>query len=175
MALLYLISSYQCGKLLQMSKKKVRSLLNKRLIDFVRDDENIYRISLQSVLNYASRYNLSYDAHYMASLQAKISPWYEDPRELQSVVKVEHVGRPMKKDPEVNCNLKSFGFSNRAMNVFKEHDIQTIEQLTELTAADLMRFHNFGRKTLKETREILSEHHMSLKKHNPQTTTENQD
>ena len=174
MALLYLISSYQCGKLLQMSKRKVRSLLNKRLIDFVRDDENIYRISLQSVLNYASRYDLPYDAQYLANLQARLRPWYEGPRELQPIIMITPVGRPLKEKPIVNCDFKSFGFPNRAINAFRENGILTIEQLTKHTASDLMRFHYFGRRTLKQTQTILAEHNLSLKKCSPQNSTDEQ-
>ena len=174
MAALYLISTYQCGKLLQESKDSVKRFLSKKLIDYVRDDENIYRISLASVLEFAAKNNHPYDAQYLATLRTKISPWYEIPGVKPPQVKTPTTGRPVKNPGGVNYVFKSFGFSKRAMNVFKENGIQTIDQLTSYTAADLMRLHNFGRKTLKETKAILSEHKLSLKKYNPQENSRNQ-
>lgn len=62
------ISSYQCARLLQRTKKYVRWLLDSREIDYFRDAEQIFRIRLDSVLEYANRTHHPIDMHYYAQL-----------------------------------------------------------------------------------------------------------
>ena len=163
MAALYLISTYQCAKLLQESKDNVKQFLQKKLIDYVRDDDNIYRISLSSVMEFVTLFKHPYDAEYLDMLRNRLCPWYEVPALKKPAGKSSKAGRPKKEPSEENLEFKSLGFPKRAMTIFEKKGIKTIEQLTSKTASDLMHYHNFGRKTLKEIREILAKNNLSLK------------
>ena len=63
-----IISTYQCARLLQTTKEHVRKLLDSGKIDYFRDDEQVFRIRLDSVLEYASRSQISLDEEYYANL-----------------------------------------------------------------------------------------------------------
>lgn len=62
------ISSYQCARLLLLAKEDVRRLLDSGVIDYYRDAEQVYRIRLDSVLEYATRSQLPIDRDYCAHL-----------------------------------------------------------------------------------------------------------
>lgn len=63
-----LISSYQCARLLQTTKEHVRKLLDSGEIDYFRDEEQVFRIRLESVLECASRLSITIDNEYYANL-----------------------------------------------------------------------------------------------------------
>ena len=63
-----LISTYQCARLLKLTKDDVRILLDSGKIDYFRDDEQVFRIRLDSALDYASRSKCSIDEEYYAAL-----------------------------------------------------------------------------------------------------------
>lgn len=162
MADLYLISTFQCGKLLRKSKPYVKTLLNKRLIDYVRDEEQIYRISLSSVMEFVTKKNRPYDAEYLAFLKSKINPWREVVIDKQPAPKSVQI-TDFKRATKTANSIISLGLPNRAVHSLINNGIFTVDQLTSCTASDLMKFHYFGRKTLKETRAVLAEHSLSLR------------
>ena len=68
-----LISSYQCARLLQTTKEHVRKLLDSGKIDYFRDDEWVFRIRLDSVLEYATRSKCAIDEEYYVNLTRRFS------------------------------------------------------------------------------------------------------
>ena len=68
-----LISSYQCARLLRLTKEDVRRLLDSGEIDYFRDEEQVFRIRLDSVLEYASRSQISIDDDYYESLTRRLT------------------------------------------------------------------------------------------------------
>lgn len=62
------ISSYQCARLLRITKEDVRRLLDSGVIDYHRDVEQVFRIRLDSVLEYATRLQLPIDRDYCTHL-----------------------------------------------------------------------------------------------------------
>ena len=79
-----IISSYQCARLLQTTKEHVRKLLDSGEIDYFRDEEQIFRIRLDSVLEYASRSQISLDEEYYADLIGRIVGRKEVPAQSES-------------------------------------------------------------------------------------------
>lgn len=63
-----LISTYQCARLLGISKDDVRKLLESGEIVYYRDEEQVFRIHLDSVLEYASRSSVLIDNAYYVNL-----------------------------------------------------------------------------------------------------------
>lgn len=164
MAFIHFISSYQCNKLLLMPGKDfVKKLISDKLIEYVRDDEKIYRISLNSVLEFASNYHHRYDKAYLRALREKLKPWCETDSDSPVII----IEQPAVETVDVDQGFRGMGFSRRALNVFIDNGILTPKQLTEFSASDLMKLNNFGRKTLKETRSILEKYNLSLKKYTP--------
>lgn len=161
---LLLISTFQCAKIFRQNKEFVRHLLDNKELEYVRDSERIFRISLNSVLEYAKYHKFTLDEEYLIFLKKKILPWRE----------VETIDRPVLVAPQqpathqkqvhkLSPELIEMGFCPRALNAFKRNDITTVEQLTNLRATDLMKFHAFGRKTLNNVRMVLSGNNLSLK------------
>ena len=68
-----LISTYQCARLLQTTREHVRKLLDSGKIDYFRDDEWVFRIRLDSVLEYASRSGTMIDNEYYSNLTHRSS------------------------------------------------------------------------------------------------------
>lgn len=62
------ISSHQCARLLRITKEDVRRLLDSGVIDYHRDVEQVFRIRLDSVLEYATRLQLPIDRDYCTHL-----------------------------------------------------------------------------------------------------------
>ena len=170
MRVLFLVSTFQAKQLLGIKKDKVISLLKHRMIDYVRDSENVYRISLESLIQYAKSRRIEIDQSYLDALKKKVHPWVE------STVPVKSLStKSAKPSPPSNTEaspagissafpkLDQMGFSARALHVFRTHNIATAEQLTGYSAVDLMKFHNLGRKTLVSIRSVLKEYNLSLK------------
>lgn len=78
MSKLNLISTGQCAKILGKRVKQVRNLLQKHQIDFVRDNHEVYKVSLSSTLSYAIENGLAVNSAYLEELEAKLKPWYQD-------------------------------------------------------------------------------------------------
>ena len=54
-------------------------------------------------------------------------------------------------------SVEELEFSVRTSNVLREARITTIGQLADKTDSDLLKYRNFGRKSLREVRDILNE------------------
>jgi len=80
MSQLTLISTHHCSKLFQTKVPAIREILRKGLIEFVRDDADVYKISLKSALNYAYAHHIDIDKDYLRQIDAKVAPWREDTR-----------------------------------------------------------------------------------------------
>jgi DNA-directed RNA polymerase alpha subunit len=172
MRVLFLVSTFQAKQLLGIKKDKVISLLKHKMIDYVRDSENVYRISLESLIQYAKSRRIEIDQSYLDALKKKVHPWVEStvPVPVKSLST-----KSAKPSPPSNTEaspagtssafpkLELMGFSARALHVFRTHNIATAEQLTGYSAVDLMKFHNLGRKTLVSIRSVLKEYNLSLK------------
>ena len=59
-------------------------------------------------------------------------------------------------------NIRDCNFSIRALSCLKDAKIDTLEQLSGYTANELLRFRNFGMRTIKEVREVLAKHNLKL-------------
>ena len=68
-----LISTYQCARLLRLSKEDVKRLLDSGEIDYFRDEEQVFRIRLDSVLVYATRSQISIDSDYLHNLTCRFT------------------------------------------------------------------------------------------------------
>lgn len=60
------------------------------------------------------------------------------------------------------CGIK---ISTRTYNCFKNNEIENIEQLCSMTQADLLRWSNFGRKSLHEIEEQLAIKGLGISRH----------
>ncbi len=161
---LLLISTFQCAKLFRQGKVFVRHLLDNKELEYVRDSERIFRISLDSVLEYAKYHKFTLDEEYLKFLKKKILPWREiETKDNPALVTPQQAATRQKQVPKLSPDLLEMGFCPRALNAFKRNGITTVEQLTHLRATDLMKFHAFGRKTLNHVRMVLSENNLSLK------------
>ena len=78
MSQLTLISTHNCAKLFKTKVPAIRELLRKGLINYVRDDSDIYRISLKSALDYAYAAKVDIDKNYLRQIDKKVVPWRED-------------------------------------------------------------------------------------------------
>ncbi len=169
---LHLISVSQCAKLLDFNKDFVKRLLEKKELDYVRDSCRVFRISLDSVLEYAGYHKFQIDNDYLDALRKKIHPWREDQTDIITSELQPKVPQPS--EPTIPIRRKYSGspfpdemldmrFCRRAYSAFAKNDIFTLERLTSLSASDLMKMENFGRKALNNVRTILAEHGLSLK------------
>ena len=59
--------------------------------------------------------------------------------------------------------IYAMGFSTRALNVFWNHGITSMEQLSRLSCEELLEFENLGNKTLDEIVRVMGEHNLELK------------
>lgn len=59
--------------------------------------------------------------------------------------------------------LYDMGFSTRALNVFWEHGITTMEQLSRLSREELLEFEKLGNKTLDEIVKVMGKHNLELR------------
>lgn len=70
--------------------------------------------------------------------------------------------------PELNSKyhipVDSLEFSTRAVNCFRKNNIINIGDIASKSEGDLLRYKNFGRKTLNEVKEILSELSLRLRR-----------
>lgn len=82
MSQLTLISTHHCSKLFKTKVPAIREILRKGLIEFVRDDSDVYKISLKSALNYAYAHKVDIDKDYLRQIDTKVAPWREDSRGL---------------------------------------------------------------------------------------------
>lgn len=82
MSQLTLISTHHCSKLFKTKVPAIREILRKGLIEFVRDDSDVYKISLKSALNYAYAHQVDIDKDYLRQIDTKVAPWREDSRGL---------------------------------------------------------------------------------------------
>ncbi len=66
---------------------------------------------------------------------------------------------------ELNIEIEYYEsiFSQRTTNCLKRADILYIGQLTSLTAKEMLKWKNFGKKSLKEIREFLADKGLALK------------
>ena len=254
-----IISTYQCARLLKSTKAHVRKLLDSGKVDYHRDDNQVFRISLESVLQYASISHALIDEEYYAHLTRQIAEnesltqheqiqsaadesfpsdkaiWrvgmaiaqrfknhsflealYNDDRLADMMFRyfsgdtLEQIGgsyglsrerarqlcekglsRLMAKlsyftketvekkgdreaDPEEgnksikpvgdSYDLIGMGFSNRAMTVFRQQGIYSLDQLTQMSRQDLIRLPNIGRKTLNHIIKVLGRYDLEPKK-----------
>jgi DNA-directed RNA polymerase subunit alpha len=62
----------------------------------------------------------------------------------------------------LNTKLSDMDLSVRALNCLKSADVDTLASLVKFQRADLMKFRNFGRKSLTELDELLAKHNLSF-------------
>lgn len=72
----------------------------------------------------------------------------------------------LKKSPAVfdemlDRPLTDYPLSVRALNCLKAADINTLRELVRLTEMDLLKFRNFGRKSISELRDFLKDHDLT--------------
>ena len=84
-----------------------------------------------------------------------VSPEDEIEKEVEGLSEEEK-----KRQEYLKVNISELELSVRAANCFKAAEIETIEQLVQKTEADMLKYANFGKKSLSEVKEILAE--MSL-------------
>ena len=65
--------------------------------------------------------------------------------------------------PKLNTLINSWDISIRSYNVLKNDGVRTLGDLTERTAAELLRSPNFGKVSLAEIRQFLAEYGLKLK------------
>ena len=66
------------------------------------------------------------------------------------------------RDP-LDIDVEELEFSVRALNCFKNEGIRTVRDLVVLTEAELLHTPNFGRRTLREVKEILDVFDLKLR------------
>lgn len=66
------------------------------------------------------------------------------------------------RDP-LDIGVEELEFSVRALNCFKNEGIRTVRDLVVLPEAELLRVPNFGRRTLREVKEILAVFNLQLR------------
>jgi DNA-directed RNA polymerase subunit alpha len=62
----------------------------------------------------------------------------------------------------LNTKLSDMDLSVRALNCLKTSDIETLADLVKLPRNDLMKFRNFGKKSLTELDELLTKHNLAF-------------
>lgn len=77
---------------------------------------------------------------------------YGDMADMESTLQNAGIGR-----------LYDMGFSTRALNVFWEHGITTMEQLSRLSREELLEFEKLGNKTLDEIVRVMGKHNLELR------------
>lgn len=71
---------------------------------------------------------------------------------------------PILRTSAVESELSNYDFSVRTYNILLKYTkCNTLEDIAEFSADELLRFNNFGKKCLKEVRHILSENNLQLK------------
>jgi DNA-directed RNA polymerase subunit alpha len=81
---------------------------------------------------------------------------------------VESLEAPAERKDEVEASvlemsLEDLELSARSLNCLKKANIKTVGELMQYDYGDLMKFKNFGAKSLKEVKEKLSEYKLELK------------
>jgi DNA-directed RNA polymerase subunit alpha len=66
-------------------------------------------------------------------------------------------------EPKLNTPINNWDISVRCYNMLKYEGVRTLGDLTEKTAAELLRAPNFGKVSLAEIRQFLAEHGLKLK------------
>lgn len=66
--------------------------------------------------------------------------------------------------PSTKTTIESLDFSIRAINVLRDADIKTLEELTQFTKSDLLKFRNMGKKSMTEIEEILESRNLKFQK-----------
>ena len=70
--------------------------------------------------------------------------------------------KPRIKNENLNRSVEELELSVRSYNCLKNANIQTIGELVQKTEAEMLKTKNFGRKSLKEIKEILAEMGLTL-------------
>lgn len=68
----------------------------------------------------------------------------------------------MRTEEEKLSNWHGLALSMRTINCFRNHNIENIEQLTNMTQADFLRWSNFGRKSLKDLEYQLAKKRLNI-------------
>jgi hypothetical protein len=89
---------------------------------------------------------------------AKLTPYYDPAKEAQLLEKEEAARKSVTNAFATYGNLKNSDveWSFRTRNVLDNHNIITIGDLCQKTDAEMMKYRNFGRKSLLEVREKLA-------------------
>ena len=64
---------------------------------------------------------------------------------------------------DLTTSVSLIGLSHRTLNCLAFENIRTVNDLVNKTYVDLLKMHNFGRKSLKEVREALKDRGLKLK------------
>jgi len=66
-------------------------------------------------------------------------------------------------DKLLRKSVYDFPFAARSLNCLKWENIKTVGQLIQYSANQLLKIHNLGKGTLKDIRDVLSQHDLKLK------------
>ncbi|MEE8638278.1 MAG: DNA-directed RNA polymerase subunit alpha [Candidatus Margulisiibacteriota bacterium] len=83
--------------------------------------------------------------------------------EKVDILGVEAEGKVEVSESVLEMNIEDLELSARSLNCLKKADIKSVEELISNSVEDLMKFKNFGAKSLDEVRDKLSEYKLTLK------------
>ncbi len=83
--------------------------------------------------------------------------------EKVDILGVEAEGKAEVSESVLEMNIEDLELSARSLNCLKKADIKSVEELISNSVEDLMKFKNFGAKSLDEVRDKLSEYKLTLK------------
>ncbi len=83
--------------------------------------------------------------------------------EKVDILGIEAEGKPEVSEAVLEMNIEDLELSARSLNCLKKAGIKTVGELIANSLEDLMRFKNFGAKSLEEVREKLAEYKLALK------------
>jgi len=84
------------------------------------------------------------------------------PEKPQPLAPAKDLERPQITESMLSMPLKALGLSARALHCLEGEGIKTVEQLLERTEEELLLIRNFGKVTLEEVKEKLSEHGLEI-------------
>jgi DNA-directed RNA polymerase alpha subunit len=112
--------------------------------------------------------DLKVELAYTSEMYDKLCERYNfptlDKKERVCVMKVQNFAAQtqLEIDKLLNTPLDSDHFSVRTLNCLKDEDIYHVGDLVQRTEYDLLKTPNLGKKSLKEIKEVLATHSLSL-------------
>lgn len=158
-------------------------LINKKTMEDVAKEHDITPERARQIFTIANRrvmHSSRIETKYF-ELKSKYFKTLADYEVLQEKLSIFHKDNPhiklgiSKEDAEItellNTNLRDMDLTVRALNCLKASDIELLWQLVSLNINDLLKFRNFGKKSLTELTELVSnkglQFGMNLSKYKP--------